>query len=193
MSKSRETGLCDWADRTAGYAMQTLHAAEVGAVERHIESCPRCSGDLQSLRPVIAAFAAWPRDVLRPDSSLRRRLAERIAAQTGEAPVLPAHRPWVEPRWSRVAPGIECHVLSQDEVTHMVSMLVRLAPGADYPPHTHRGVEELHLLAGELWIDGRKLMPGDYNRAEPGTGDKRVWSESGCTCMLVTSARDVLG
>ena len=29
-------------------------------------------------------------------------------------------------------------------------MLVRLAPGAAYPPHRHAGVEELHLLEGEL-------------------------------------------
>jgi hypothetical protein len=53
-------------------------------------------------------------------------------------------------------------------------------------------VEELHLLDGELWIDERKLHAGDYNRAEPGTGDKRVWSETGCMCVLVTSTKDKL-
>jgi hypothetical protein len=53
-------------------------------------------------------------------------------------------------------------------------------------------VEELHLLDGELWIDERKLYPGDYNRAESGTGDQHVWSETGCTCVLITSTRDVL-
>jgi len=50
----------------------------------------------------------------------------------------------------------------------------------------------LHLLDGELWINDRKLYPGDYNRAEPGTADKRVWSETGCTCVLITSTRDVI-
>jgi anti-sigma factor ChrR (cupin superfamily) len=54
-------------------------------------------------------------------------------------------------------------------------------------------VEELHLLEGELWIDDRKLHAGDYNRAEPGTSDKRVWSETGCACVLVTSTKDALG
>lgn len=68
-------------------------------------------------------------------------------------------------------------------------MLVRLAPGASYPPHAHAGVEELHLLDGELWINGRKLMPGDYNCGSPGAGDDRVWSETGCTCVLVTSSQ----
>jgi anti-sigma factor ChrR (cupin superfamily) len=71
-------------------------------------------------------------------------------------------------------------------------MLVRLAPGAEYPPHMHAEFEELHLLQGELWIDDRKLHPGDFNRAEPGTLDRRVWSETGCTCFLTTSFRDKL-
>jgi hypothetical protein len=42
-------------------------------------------------------------------------------------------------------------------------------------------------------IDDRKLAPGDYNRAEAGTSDQRVWSETRCTCVLLTSTRDVLG
>jgi len=72
-------------------------------------------------------------------------------------------------------------------------MLVRLLPGVEYPPHTHAGLEELFLLDGELWINDRKLYPGDYNRAEAGSGDTRVWSETGCTCVLVTSTHDRLG
>jgi anti-sigma factor ChrR (cupin superfamily) len=91
-----------------------------------------------------------------------------------------------------VAPGISCKLLARDTERDIVSMLVRLVPGGEYPPHTHAGIEELHLLDGELWIDERKLYPGDYNRAEPGTGDKRVWSETGCTCVLITSTRDKL-
>jgi anti-sigma factor ChrR (cupin superfamily) len=71
-------------------------------------------------------------------------------------------------------------------------MLVRLAPGADYPPHRHGGVEELHLLHGELMIGDRKLYPGDYNRAETGSVDHCVWSETGYTCALVRSYNDAL-
>src|SRR5215831_14661998 len=55
-----------------------------------------------------------------------------------------------------------------------------------------QGVEELHLLDGELWIDERKLVPGDYNYGTAGAGDERVWSETGCTCFLVTSTKDAL-
>jgi len=94
--------------------------------------------------------------------------------------------------WHEVAPGIFCRQLATDEENGVVTMLVRLTPGTDYPPHRHAGVEELYLLEGELQIDGNCLQPGDYNRATPGTTDHRVWSETGCTCLLITSVNDVL-
>jgi DNA-directed RNA polymerase specialized sigma24 family protein len=131
-------------------------------------------------------------DVLSPTSFLWGAIAKRIVAESGLIPVFTAPQVWEEPEWRQVAPGIECKLLATDDQRERVSMLVRLAPGTDYPPHTHAGVEELHLLHGELWIDGRKLQPGDYNRAEPGTMDSRVWSETGCTCVLITSPRDRL-
>jgi anti-sigma factor ChrR (cupin superfamily) len=147
-----------------------------------------------ALRPIIDdAFIDWPTDVLRPSAALWGRLAERIGVPSGAEPSLEPEAPWIpEPEWKEVAPGISCKLLATDAATDRVSMLVRLAPGVAYPPHTHAGVEELHLLSGELWIDDKKLYPGDYSRAEPGTGDSRVWSETGCTCVLLTSARDIL-
>ena len=124
--------------------------------------------------------------------SPQERLARRLAAQARREPLAPLPAQWQEPAWAEVAPGISVKLLATDTEKHIISMLVRLAPDAAYPAHTHAGVEELHLLEGELWIDDRKLHPGDYNRAPPGTGDKRVWSETGCTCVLVTSTLDVL-
>ena len=184
---------CDQADAVSAYALQSLPAGDVPALEAHLSSCTHCQRELEMLRPVVNSLAAWPTDVLRPPTSLQARLAQRIAADTGAAPVLPPAPQWREPDWEQVAPGISVKMLATDAEKHIVSMLVRLVPGGEYPPHSHAGVEELHLLDGELWIDERKLYPGDYNRAEPGTGDKRVWSETGCTCVLITSTRDVLG
>jgi anti-sigma factor ChrR (cupin superfamily) len=183
---------CGNADVTCAYALQSLPESELAAAEAHIASCPECQRELESLRPVLDHFVSWPTDVLRPTKSLQTRLALRIAEETGKEPVMPPARRWSEPEWEQVAPGIECKLLATDTERHRVSMLVRLAPDASYPAHTHAGVEELHLLDGELWIDDRKLVPGDYNFAEPGTGDKRVWSETGCTCVLVTSTKDTL-
>jgi len=183
---------CEQSEVTCAYAAQALVPSEVAPAEAHIASCPDCQHELESLRPVVNQFVSWPTDVLRPTTSLQGRLARRLAEETGKRPVLPPARQWSEPEWEQVAPGIECQLLATDTERHRVSMLVRLAPGASYPAHTHAGVEELHLLDGELWIDERKLFPGDYNYGAPGTGDQRVWSEAGCTCLLVTSTTDVL-
>ena len=183
---------CPQAELVCAYALHAVPAADAAAIEAHVATCAQCQRELETLQPAVDAMVAWPTDVLRPAGSLQRRLAMRIAAETGGEPVVPETRQWHEPPWDEVAPGISCKLLATDSERNIVSMLVRLAPGASYPAHSHAGVEELHLLDGELWIDERKLYPGDYNRCEPGTGDKLVWSGTGCTCVLITSTKDVL-
>jgi anti-sigma factor ChrR (cupin superfamily) len=174
------------------YALEALPSGDVRALEAQVATCAECRKELESLRRVVASFVSWPTDVLRASGALRDRLAQRIAGDERVEVQLPHADEWKEPEWQEVAPGLSCKLLSTDTERARVSLLVRLAPGTDYPPHTHAGVEELHLLDGELWIDDRKLYPGDYNRAEQGTSDARVWSETGCTCVLITSTRDTL-
>jgi ChrR-like protein with cupin domain len=173
------------------YALQALPAGEVLAAEAQIAACSDCRQELQMLRPVVDAFVSWPTDLLRPSTSLWERLARRITAETGEQPNMAPPRA-SEPEWGEVAAGISCKLLATDAENGRVSMLVRLAPGAEYPPHVHAGVEELHMLDGELVVDDKKLYAGDYLRSEPGTTDRRVWSETGCTGVLLTSIRDIL-
>jgi anti-sigma factor ChrR (cupin superfamily) len=183
---------CHQSAQLCAYAIQALPTSEAAEVEAHLASCPLCQRELAALRPVVERFVAWPTDVLRPPASLQERLAQRIAAETGAAAVAPPAPQWAEPDWEEVAPGIFCKLLATDTERHRVSMLVRLLPGVAYPPHVHAEFEELHLLDGELWIDDRLLRPGDYNSAHAPTSDNRVWSETGCTCVLITSTRDIL-
>ena len=183
----------DHAELVFLYALQALPSNEAARAGAHIDGCAKCRQEMEALRSIINAFVAWPTDVLRPSALLWERLAQRIAAETGGGePVSPAPQRWTESEWKEAAPGISCKLLATDTEKKRVSMLVRLAPGTDYPPHRHAGLEELHLLHGELMIGDRKLYPGDYNRAEAGSVDYRVWSETGCTCVLVTSYQDVL-
>jgi anti-sigma-K factor RskA len=188
---------CERTERVAEYVLRAMSASERSAFETHIEQCHECRQELDALRPVVDALADWPTDILRSPTPLWARLAQRIAGDAdrdcdGESPAVPEARWTDEPGWKDVAPGISCKLLATDTASERVSMLVRLAPGVAYPPHYHAGVEELHLLDGELWIEDRKLYPGDYNLGEPGTADERVWTETGCTCVLVTSYSDLL-
>ena len=192
MNSPFDSNPCSQSPQVSAYAVQALPADEAAAIETHIASCSQCRLELDTLQSVADSFVFWPRDVLRPAAALRERLARRIAAETGGNFMVPPVE-WDEPEWEEVAPGIFCKLLATDTAGHRVSMLVRLLPGVEYPAHTHAGLEELFLLDGELWIDDRKLYPGDYNRAEAPSRDKRVWSETGCTCVLITSTRDILG
>lgn len=192
MTAASERDRCDQVELVSAYVLKALPLSEASALEAHIATCAHCRQELQTLRPLIDSFSAWPVAVVRPSTSIWDRLLERIDSQAPNNPQPAARREWLEPDWEEVASGISCKLLATNAEQDRVTMLVRLAPGVEYPPHSHAGVEELHLLHGELWIDDRKLCPGDYNRAERGSADKRVWSETGCTCLLVTSPSDVL-
>jgi len=134
----------------------------------------------------------WPTDILRPSDDLRDRLLQRIAGTAASNSVVPTPIERQRLEWDEVASGISCIQLTLDEAKGNVTMLVRLVPGASYPQHRHAAAEELFLLSGELYIDGRKLQPGDYSLATQGTTDHQVWSETGCTCLLITSLNDEL-
>ena len=48
------------------------------------------------------------------------------------------------------------------------------------------------MLEGDMIVDDKKLHAGDYLRSVPGTADKRVWTETGCSGILITSSQDRL-
>ena len=174
------------------FALQSLPPREIASVEAQISSCEECRRELEALRPIVHSFVGWSTDVLRPAESLWGRLAKRIAGETGTPPFVPPLEAREKPQWEEAAPGIHVKILARNAETDSVSMLVRLDPGTDYPGHTHAGTEELHLLHGVLKVDDRTLYPGDFIHSEPGSVDHRVWSETGCTCFLMTSTKDAL-
>ena len=180
----------DHSELMALHALKILPSSDTVLVETLLSSCPECQRELQSLRPAASTLASGPPELLSPSASVWERLSDRVSAETGDQPV-PALRQ-AAPEWQDVAPGIACQLVATDLYRNRVTMLVRLAPGCDYPPHRHEGLEELYVLDGELIVDDKTFYPGDYRSAEGGTVDHRVWSATGCTCVLITSAGDVI-
>jgi ChrR-like protein with cupin domain len=174
------------------FALQSLSPREMASVEAQILSCEDCRQEIETLRPIVRAFVGWPTEVLRPAESLWGRLAKRIASESDTRPFVPPLEAPDKPEWEEAAPGIHVKILARNSEIESVSMLVRLDPGTDYPAHRHAGTEELHLLHGVLKVDDRTLYPGDFIHSEAGSIDNRVWSETGCTCFLMTSTEDVL-
>jgi putative transcriptional regulator len=196
---SSQNGPCTLKDLIGPYTLDALERREAQSIQAHLSTCSECWQEYQSLAPVTSALTSWRNEVLPPPAPMWDLLLQRIDGQKQKECAAPSSvaasegsSQWPEPHWEDVAPGISCRLLSTDAATERVSMLVRLAEGASYPPHQHAGVEELYLLQGTLWIDDRQLFPGDYNRAEQGTSDQRVWSPTGCMCLLITSTSDQL-
>ena len=170
MSSASDRHGCDHTELVSVYALHALPSSEVPVVEAHISACSDCRQELETLRPIIDSFVSWPTDVLRPSASLWERLAQRIAAETGGEPVLPAPPRWAEPEWEEVAPGISCKLLATDTEKDRVSMLVRLAPGVDYPPHRHAGRRRA-ASAPRRAVDRRQEALS--RRLQPGGGRQR--------------------
>ena len=121
MSATSQDERCEHAEQACAHALQAQPAAEVPALEAHLATCPRCRSEVQALRPVVAALAAWPTDVLRPAAGLQGRLAARIAADHGGVAAPPPPPSWSEPEWEEVAPGIFCKLLANDTIGILAS------------------------------------------------------------------------
>ena len=84
----------------AEYVLEALPVSEMGAMDAHVSQCPECCREFQALQPIVDAFVHWPTYLLRPPTSLWRRLAERIATETGGEPIPAPAGPWAaEPKW----------------------------------------------------------------------------------------------
>ena len=68
------------------------------------------------------------------------------------------------------------------------TLLLRFAPGADYPAHRHPAGEEYFVMSGSLDDGGRTHGAGDYIYHPPGS-THRPSSREGCTVLVVLPAR----
>ena len=100
--------------------------------------------------------------------------------------------PGTEARWeSTVYDGVEVRRLFVDEKADRVTMLVRMAPGASYPPHRHAGTEECYVLSGDLRVSDHLVMrAGDYQRAPAGSHHGVQSTENGCLLLVRCSLHD---
>lgn len=85
------------------------------------------------------------------------------------------------------APGCCAKPLFVEKQHNVVTSLVRMDAGTRFPAHRHHSPEELFLLEGDIVIEGQKLRPGDYSRAETGSTHCESYTESGCLFLLKAS------
>ena len=182
-------------EQAALYALGALDAEESRAFDRHLEGCAACAAEVESFAAVVQDLGHTATPVL-VDAALRSRVFDRITAEDAfrdSAAVEVGGVRFVrsgELDWSAVdLPGVSVKPLSADAEANRTTHLVRMEPGAAYPPHRHADIEELYLLDGDLLVSGVLMRAGDYCRAEPQSVHRGIRSPSGCT-FIVTASRD---
>ncbi len=163
------------------YALDLLDLEERLWVEAQVLKCPDLAAELADYHTAVGslAYSAPPVPMA---MDLKDRLFDRIASPAVDSIAnAPPEIPTAEPLSSEMVairsedlkwqphrtPGVEVALLFLDRVQRMRSLLVKAAAGVTYPLHRHQGIEEIYMLEGELIINDRVYLAGDYIRSYP--------------------------
>jgi hypothetical protein len=135
----------------------------------------------------LCAELASSIEPVQPPAGLRERLMQRIARPP--RPPLGAIRS-TEGKWKKTEfPGITYKALYFDKVSGLLTTLVRMEPGSNYPAHKHGRTEQCLVIEGDLRHHGHVYGPGDFTYAEAGTLDPALETEGG-NLLLIIGAPD---
>jgi anti-sigma factor ChrR (cupin superfamily) len=62
-----------------------------------------------------------------------------------------------------------------------------LEAGARVATHRHADDEHCYVISGDLHVAGRRIVTGDYHRADAGSVHQSLYSEGGCLLLIVES------
>lgn len=89
--------------------------------------------------------------------------------------------------WFEISPGIKGRVLHIDRAQNQQYLLVRMAPGSSYHPHSPNTDEQALVLEGDLWFGDLKLEAGDFHVATPTSSHPPGRTVNGCLVHVVMS------
>ena len=126
-----------------------------------------------------------------PSAHLKARLMARVREATEPAGFT---FDWAsDDRWMpHPVPGIKMRVLALNKKRGYATLLLEVAPGTRFPSHHHGGAEECYVVSGSLFTCGRKLGPGDFVHADEDTDHGELWTEEGCSVILVVPPEEHL-
>ena len=133
-----------------------------------------------------------------PPAGLKQKLMSRIAPK--KAKLLPGwqtHEPGFDYVLSGQGlwkdgplPGVKFQTLHYDKKAGLLTQLVKLEPGAKFPPHRHGAAEQCLVLDGNVTLGTLRLGKGDFNLAQPGTDHGEMTSADGCLLLLINNPHD---
>lgn len=86
--------------------------------------------------------------------------------------------------WRVLGTGVFLKVLERDAATRWSTYLVRYLPGAGFPRHPQRSIEECLLVSGDLQIGDQHMQAGDLQIAVPGIDHGPLHSRHGALVFV---------
>jgi len=177
MKRSLEAREC--ATTGALYALGALPAEDMAQFEQRVASgCPLCIAALNDYAEV-ADQLALSTAFAEPAPAVRARLLERIAVSTSKEEmtlVRGTDSPWI----ALAAPGVEVRLLLGRK-----TLLVRMQPGAVFPEHEHRQMEQCYVLEGSVTdSDGVTVNAGDFICMPAGITHRPIHTATGCVFLI---------
>jgi anti-sigma factor ChrR (cupin superfamily) len=193
------------------HGLGLLDAAEAERWENHMQRCAVCAAETRACGEVAALVMMSEAERMaaslpagQPPARVKEALMRQIEEQqspSAKPQYVPAPLPEPaaslilranEGRWHQVLPGVEVKRLFVDPITKAVTSLVRVAAGAVYPAHIHRGFEHLYVLDGQIIFDDHVLNDGDYEVRSPDTKHTlaRTAPDDGCLLLVINSGKD---
>jgi anti-sigma factor ChrR (cupin superfamily) len=118
-----------------------------------------------------------------PPAEVAQRIRTRVLSRVAVDPSVPKMKDIrLADGWQPFGDVARMKVLNDDGET--ISWLAQLPAGCSLPQHDHEGAEECLVVSGDLWLNGERFGPGDYQFAAPGTRHDEVRSEGGCLLLV---------
>jgi anti-sigma factor ChrR (cupin superfamily) len=186
----------DVSEQLTLHALGLLDDAEADEMEAHVAECPVCQRELVDIRE-SAASVSMAAALVQPRASLRARVLEAVTPQVWKKWAAPGSSEMHlvrdgEGEWERVREGVYAKQLYVDRSRDMVTMLVRMDPGARYVSHRHAAPEQCFVLEGDIRDGDVVCRAGDFQVLEPGSVHGAQWTKDGCLVLIVSSLKDEL-
>ncbi len=167
----------------AEYVLGLSRTEQRKAIEEQLNSDVDLHARVQRWQDEFATLDAEGGETL-PDGLLQSVLA-RIDSQGVQLPGSITLR-GAGADWQRMSEGVAYRMLREDKTNGRQSFLVRMDPGAVYPPHPHDEDEECLMIEGDLRFGDLELHAGDYHVALKGMSHPAGRTVQGCLLHITT-------
>lgn len=188
------------AETLGAYAAGSLDTARRLVVASHLERCAACRRAVANFEAVggalLEALPPTPMD----EDALVRVLARLDAVPEQTTPRarpaidmsgLPAClEPYALGRWRWIGPGLEMRPILLPQPGKTQLFLLKGAPGARLPQHSHSGEELVTVVTGAFTHDGGRFGPGDFEEADESVEHRPVVTpDRECICLIALEGR----